>query len=864
MHSKYLPTESTSESQIKDIESAYLNSNQQKQEEDAFARTNQNGPYFGRLDTVMTVVDPSGEKSAPLYRRFYFSKGRTGTVKQTSKINEIPWQYYSGTLDITASLPFGSAMVQVIHYLDSGDVIDWRSPVASLYYQRDASLTTSIDDKLLERYTPVGTTFAPSPDIHQTKTKFLGYNYQKLLAREFPKKGIFSDVFVLGGKANASLPDSNLAEAVQRNMESTEVNEIISSITPEQDTIIRLSPSKSFIFQGCAGSGKTAVLYHRISTLKYNYPEVANSLVSITPNEQLKAALIPMLQNLGIASEDYVFTLEEFYERTLHDYFPKITATFDDSLLNEAFPGLGEGLFAVCDAAYANLKQSLLEEIQNDFSDPGFILQPEIDNTKTLASNFKGALQSLESNQKQAELCRENKTQKLAALSLAVPDVTTLLKILAEERSVIQKEADLYPFVSNPYPDKPLFQEGSSRAKESVILSSENVLRGHLDNLASLIGYCRDVLNYSETNYSSPFASLVSLFSLLKALAPADPQGRLLSRKYRLSTDECDRRLNPYRSEIVTEETKKMAFAAGHEKETLSSFVFEVAHAIQEAQADYEKVYEKSSSMIEKGLLALPVLKEKYEGFISGDSLLARALPFFKDLDTTDEAFAHKDFSLLLQTRLGMLYLAYLIHGNPLHEKKSYLIDEAQEVSLSDLKLLNILAHGQAHFELYGDYRQTLSPNGRANWFDIQRAYPIEYHDSKNNYRNAKAITDYVNQECGTKMVAKGPEGGSVETIAPQDVATKLVHLISLGKRIVLIGKNKESIVKLAHVDPSSQAIKVLTPLEAKGLEFNFGFVFTDGLSSNELYVALTRALGKLFVVKKEESFFKRLFRFGR
>lgn len=68
----------------------------------------------------------------------------------------------------------------------------------------------------------------------------------------------------------SGITDSYLRKALMRNKGKTGVQSIIQTIQKKQDDIRMLPASKSFIVQGCAGSGKTMVLLHRLRYLLYN------------------------------------------------------------------------------------------------------------------------------------------------------------------------------------------------------------------------------------------------------------------------------------------------------------------------------------------------------------------------------------------------------------------------------------------------------------------------------------------------------------------------------------------------------------------------------------------------------------------
>ena len=78
----------------------------------------------------------------------------------------------------------------------------------------------------------------------------------------------------------------------------------------------------------------------------------------------------------------------------------------------------------------------------------------------------------------------------------------------------------------------------------------------------------------------------------------------------------------------------------------------------------------------------------------------------------------------------------------------------------------------------------------------------------------------------------------------------KLLKEISLeltsSKRVAIIAKNKNDYTAL-----NQSQVLVITPFESKGHEFNIVFVDPSEMSRNEKYISYTRALKKLYIIKK-------------
>lgn len=204
-------------------------------------------PYFGRID----FKDPkmSGEES-----------------------------YYVGRVGITKN---GSEPA----------VIDWRAPIASIYYENGIGLC---------EYT-VRNEGSYEVDLKRKRTYEIAED--KLV-----------DFFDSDVVANDDLLTKYLAKS-----KKAVLGEIIATIQKEQDAIIRKSPKTNLIVQGVAGSGKTTVAMHRISYILYNYEDFRPEDFYIIGSNRILldyiTSVLPDLDVYGIAQ----MTMEQLFVRLLYE-----------------------------------------------------------------------------------------------------------------------------------------------------------------------------------------------------------------------------------------------------------------------------------------------------------------------------------------------------------------------------------------------------------------------------------------------------------------------------------------------------------------------------------------------------------------
>ncbi len=125
-------------------------------------------------------------------------------------------------------------------------VLDWRAPIASVYYESGLGKPC--------QYT-VSSEGTFTIDLKRKRTYEIENDHLK-------------DFFDSDVVAN----DELLTKYLAKNKKAV-LGEIIATIQKEQNLIIRRSPKTNIIVQGVAGSGKTTVAMHRISYILYNYSD---------------------------------------------------------------------------------------------------------------------------------------------------------------------------------------------------------------------------------------------------------------------------------------------------------------------------------------------------------------------------------------------------------------------------------------------------------------------------------------------------------------------------------------------------------------------------------------------------------------
>ena len=175
-------------------------------------------------------------------------------------------------------------------------VIDWRAPMASVYYENALGKCTYEVKDIVENETKVH-----EIDLFRKRT----YEIEEDKLVDF----FDSDIV-----ANDELLTKCLAKS-----KKAVLGEIIGTIQKEQNAIIRKSPRTNLIVQGVAGSGKTTVAMHRISYILYNYEQFRPVDFYIVGSNRILlnyiTGVLPELDVYGVSQ----MTMEQLFVRLLYE-----------------------------------------------------------------------------------------------------------------------------------------------------------------------------------------------------------------------------------------------------------------------------------------------------------------------------------------------------------------------------------------------------------------------------------------------------------------------------------------------------------------------------------------------------------------
>ena len=197
-----------------------------------------------------------------------------GLEKEISKLRNQNNSPYFARIDFQTS----SALQKV--YIGLGSIIynkkvyavDWRSPIASLYYEYElGDAQYHINDKVIK-------------GALMLKRQYKIENQQLLSYFD----------------TNLTINDEILQEILSKHA-SDKMRQIVSTIQKEQNAIIRTEKTENILVQGVAGSGKTSIALHKAAYLLYKHRRSLKSsdILVLSPNNIFSSYISEVLPQLG-------------------------------------------------------------------------------------------------------------------------------------------------------------------------------------------------------------------------------------------------------------------------------------------------------------------------------------------------------------------------------------------------------------------------------------------------------------------------------------------------------------------------------------------------------------------------------------
>ncbi len=596
----------------------------------------------------------------------------------------------------------------------------------------------------------------------------------------------------IGGRDEAVIFDPFLKEILKSRKEKQEICDIIETIQEQQYEIITLPEEDEFAVQGVAGSGKTMILLHRLSYLMYNNESLRpENVLVITPSDSFN----DFIDELSVILE-----LEKVRTSTLNNYYIKMLS------------GVGIDVASRIDY-HQKLPESYLEYIYS----PKFESDVE-DKLNSIYDGIYGMFTGDDCREFVTEVERACREQEEEFDHIKNAGLRVRRCVLGEIKE--KKDGGLY--YTKPF--RSLFNAVSD-VREFLSLTQND---GRMCNHAY---FYRQMLSFYK---SAKFIRKSSDRICAQAVEDLKALDETITREI------AD--LKRYKTNITGKETYVYADRIEKREAVLKEITATISR-VGRIQSLFAAMYD-------------------FIGVLRGDSYFVSvgkcenihdvSLFFYRETVAKAKLKAGITTKKLNIADPFAICLILCKLGYNLSPKYAFLfIDEAQDLSPSEYYVLKTV-NENAKFNVFGDLQQNVTPwRGIGSW----DALGFKTYNLNRNYRNTNQIVKYVSDNLGSDMKPVGFDGSEVTVIPPSGISkflggkNGLRAIITSEKNLEVYNRKSYNSVRETGVISKSK-INIMTVYESKGLEFTAVAVVDGDLSANERYIAYTRALKDLAVVR--------------
>jgi len=693
-------------------------------------------------------------------------------------------------------------------------VMNWKSEFAEYYYNKKTKFEYNKTKYELQ--------LNRSIDIDNTILKKVHNN---LTRKKSDLKDTISDPFLI---------------SVLKNKQDKEFfTDIISTIQEKQNEIIRLPLKSNVIVQGCAGSGKTMILLHRLSYLLYNNKNLKpESIKIITPSELFDRFVNDLSNELELDQVDRL-TMIHFYQKNINQHYSLKEAS---KLRPEREIGKDMLEIIYSQAFLDSMETNLRSLMQNDLESFVVLKKAEIEEKYKAYIVLKNEIDSLINGTLETELVKMKSFFDFSDHLLNYLTYENIKLLENEIDSMINHNKKNQNYLDNQekslellnYKLKTVQEIMSNKFIDDLVdISKSHKFKLFSNNKVSIDVYTKNYRSKIENDIQREIDILIKFIAKIKdSMLPKD-------------------------------QIKKLSSAKNYLVQTVYPIIQQIEEklsALKDEDSDMMYKYEREYTSFEKNMKDLYAYIEDYgmnRAYIN--ELISQMIVNFKDSQFPSFDFndyfeitvigeintLFKDNNIKVRFHNQYKYYYYLklalMHklGFEFDELSLVMIDEAQEYTTSEINLISKI-YSKAFINLYGDINQLTSEIGLVNWDNLKDKF--DFYELNENYRNPKPIVEYINESLEMEMVPLGLDEGSVqESLQPKDLRIDAIIYFNEDLNEFVrqnkIDLNKFNKEKILHID------------ETKGLEFNTVLVYSHNMNNNHKYIAYSRSLENLYII---------------
>lgn len=702
------------------------------------------------------------------------------------------------------------------------------------------------------------------------------------------------DVDIVLDKSNtifSEISDGYLRKALLRNKNQANIKSIIQTIQKKQNDIRSLHKDRSFIVQGCAGSGKTMVLLHRIRYLLFNKYIGQDDYTFLVPSNGFKQFVERAAKTDFNIDRSNIIPYKEYYQslcssKRITDHFDTNELVFPEEYLETVY---SKRFIQKCykkffDAfeAQTNACIEICEKQLNDIEfEERFVAEQEIENFEKAALTYTGFV--IHPIAKHLEV---GIPQNMDDIALIVERLTKLYEDQKNKYDTVSNyDEDIFISADD---ERILSNPGVSQLMEKIKTEEAAIKTASIFTA----GAHRNKLKRLQSDFEKECGKIkVSLIEeeKVKRAEEAKALSMVFEGVTLSSLGEIASELESSYKETVAkiEETKKklegttqyLEYKYSKEIEALNDIIEFSGSISSETESFIDNLSPCYELIFNKIVQGKTIIDGLFNNLSKKESENIRDRANFFCQESENKIYNSINTALFnicrkeLKSEFGIntsniykhhwflsLYCKYLTRPLKIRKMSYLFMDEAQDLNASEIDLINKInistkrvglreINSAPTLNLFGDTKQMITKHGIDDWDSIADLVPTVYTLDEN-FRNTNQIIKYCNDNLSFTMKSVGVDVDEVGIY--NDFSTVFYKYQSIFNSPVFIVKDDYALADLKDLldGYGIEDYQAFTVKSVKGLEFKEIFVFDSGMTENEKYISYTRALAKLNIIQ--------------
>ncbi|MCR5294899.1 MAG: hypothetical protein K6E30_06980 [Lachnospiraceae bacterium] len=696
-----------------------------------------------------------------------------------------------------------------------------------------------------------------------------GKEYKVKLSRQFDidKSSLFSYTNLRIDEKQIFREDRSdpvLIQVMLNRRRKRDLVDIVATIQEKQNRIVDTDYKQNIVVQGCAGSGKTMVMYHRIAALQYKMGQnaIAGQTLILTPSINFNKHTRSLAESLAIDGVKQS-TVEEYYRDRLTDYssslkLPAVLASennvpeaFVNYVYSDRFRSDFDGAYQkvlqernLLSGDYARLAKAMKQpERELDFSDAEVMkkLRFEVQSLYSVVEEkdqaAASARENMHENEKQFSALKEKLAEADQLFGLYVKK--KLPAIYSKIVSFISETYRIHSELENQLADA-LFERELVQHPTIVFrgLSELGELNERIGELKKKVEAARRLQEEQDAIFSRILENLSGedIYSWMKNTS-------VYVGGVREEVKQCSKSFNTL--EGYREEGRKLQNDAEEKKKKLEELEKETYG--DDVRGAIQYLLEKTNEYSVQRTFRM-VFDEA-----------AAAFKKEKKIGRIKQNWHRYDL-------YAALLFAMRFYARANGSSRFLCVDEGQDLALNEYRLIYDLNQRNVVFNIYGDTNQLLKPGrGISDWKELDTLFQSYEYRLNENYRNSNQVTRFCNERFGMDIREIGVDGSTVRKLARNELEKDLSALDIKDERVAILVPRcirKESYLRMDKLGDKLRGlvgdkigrgrIARIYVDEAKGIEFDRVYAAAGKMTPNEMYISFTRALSDLIIVSDE------------